>query len=111
ERHAADKEASDTELAVELAIGEGATEILLLGATGGDRLDHELSNLLLLADPSLAGLDVRAVHARTTARVLHGGSHMAMVGRVGDLVTLLPIGGDAAGVTTVGLRWTLDRAP
>lgn len=35
---------------------------------------------------------------------------MALSGRVGDLVTLLPIGGDARGVTTGGLRWALDRA-
>lgn len=111
ERHAADKEASDTELAVNVAIRDGATEVVLLGAIGGDRLDHELANLLLLADPALAGLDARAVHGRTTVRVLHGGSAMAMTGRPGDLVSLLPIGGDAADVTTDGLRWALDRAP
>lgn len=110
ERHAADKDASDTELAVEHAIREGATDVVLLGATGGERIDHELANLLLLADASFAGLDLRAVHGRSVVRALRGGGGMALSGRVGDLVTLLPIGGDARGVTTGGLRWALDRA-
>jgi thiamine pyrophosphokinase len=35
---------------------------------------------------------------------------MALRGAPGDLVTLLPIGGDADGVTTAGLRWPLDGA-
>lgn len=34
---------------------------------------------------------------------------MALGGAVGDLVSLLPVGGDAAGVSTNGLRWPLDR--
>ena len=73
ERHATDKEASDTELAIAAARAAGADEVVLLGATGGDRLDHELANLLLLADRGLAGRDVRLVHGTTTVRVVRGG--------------------------------------
>ena len=50
DRHPTDKDATDTELALQDAVTGGATEIVLLGALGGDRLDHELANLLLLAD-------------------------------------------------------------
>lgn len=110
ERHPSDKDASDTELAVAAAVSAGATEIILLGATAGDRLDHELANLLLLTEPALAALDVRAIHGATTIRVLHGGGVLGLVGSAGDLVTLLPIGGDASGMTTDGLRWPLDGA-
>lgn len=109
ERHPADKDASDTELALAAALDAGATEIVLLGATGGDRLDHELANVLLLADPSLAGRDVRLVRGSSVVRALHGGDRLVLEGVVGDLVTLLPIG-EAAGVTTHGLRWSLDGA-
>src|SRR5947208_9964167 len=48
----ANKDESDLELAVTQAIGAGAQEIVLLGALGGERLDHEAANLLLLADRS-----------------------------------------------------------
>lgn len=111
ERHPADKERSDTELALESAVARGATQIVLLGAIGGDRLDHELANLLLLADPGMAGRDVRIASGSSTARVLRGAERLALVGSVGDLVSLLPIGGDASGVTTAGLRWALEGAP
>ena len=108
ERHPTDKDASDAELAIAAAMAAGADEIVLLGATGGDRLDHGIANLLLLADPALAGRDVRLVHSSTTVRVLRGGERMILVGGARDTVSLLPIGGDATGVRTEGLRWELD---
>jgi thiamine pyrophosphokinase len=110
DRHPADKEASDTELAVHAAIAAGADRVDLLGATGGTRLDHELANLLLLADPAFAGIEIQVLAGGATARALHGGGELPLRGSVGDLVTLLPIGGDAHGVTTTGLRWALDGA-
>ena len=110
ERHPVDKEASDTELALEMAIGAGGVAVVVLGAMGGARLDHELANLLLLADASLAGRDVRAVRGGTRVRAVHAGERLDLDGSTGELVTLLPVGGDAVGVTTEGLRWPLDGA-
>ena len=110
QRHPADKEATDTELAVDAALAAGATEVVILGALGGRRLDHELSNLLLLTDGRLARADARIVHGPTTARVLVGGQSARLDGAPGSLVSLLPVGGDAEGVTTTGLRWPLDGA-
>jgi thiamine pyrophosphokinase len=109
ERHPVDKEASDTELAVEAAIGAGASEVVVLGAFGGDRLDHELANVLLLADPALDAIEVTAVTGTTRVRAVRPGQRLDLAGRVGDLVSLLPLG-DVAGVTTGGLRWRLDGA-
>jgi thiamine pyrophosphokinase len=110
ERQPIDKEASDTELAVEAAFAAGATEVTLLGATGGERLDHELANLLLLADTALAGRALSAVSGAARVTALHGGDQRRLAGRPGDLVTLLPVGGDASGVTTDGLKWPLTAA-
>lgn len=110
ERHPVDKEASDTELAVEAAFAAGATEVTLLGATGGERLDHELANLLLLADRAFAGRSLAAVHGAARVTALHGGDRRELAGRPGDLVTLLPVGSDASGVTTDGLKWPLAAA-
>jgi thiamine pyrophosphokinase len=108
ERHAAAKDASDTELAVAAALAAGADELVILGALAGPRLDHQLANLMLLADPELArARDLRIVRGRTLVRALHGPGSMAIEAEIGGLVTLLPIGGDAEGVRTAGLRFPL----
>ena len=110
ERHEPAKDASDVELAVDAALAGGATEVVLLGAFGGPRIDHELANVLLLADPALAHVGIVAVRGPSRLTAMRGGQRMDLVGAAGDLVTLLPVGGDVAGVTTAGLRWRLDAA-
>jgi thiamine pyrophosphokinase len=114
ERAPPDKDESDTELAVLTACGLGADELVILGALGGARVDHALANVALLGLPELEGLDVCLLAADARVRQLHGpgadgtAAHLDLEGRVGDLVTLLPVGGDADGVTTRGLRFALD---
>ncbi len=112
-RHPADKDASDTELAIDEAWRSGATSIVVIGSLGGDRLDHELANVLLLASPALVGVDLRIVRGATTIRAVGAGDRLVLEGARGSLVTLLPVGGDASGVTTEGLRWQLvdDELP
>ena len=101
------KDESDLELAVAQAIAAGANEILILGALGGERLDHEAANLLLLADPEYRGTRLEARRGALRVRALRGPGSLALAGPFGALVTLLPVNGDAAGVTTEGLRYAL----
>lgn len=110
ERHAADKDASDTELAVRAAVEAGAEAVVLLAALGGQRLDHELANVLLLVDPDLGRTQLRLVRGGTTVRAVRNGGTLAIEVGIGDVVTLLPVGGDVAGVTARGLRWPLEDA-
>jgi thiamine pyrophosphokinase len=119
QRAAVAKDESDAELALLEAVRRGATSITVLGAFGGSRLDHALANLWLLAHPSLAATRVVMLDGTTRARLLaapEGAPEAAEVaqpitallpGPLGDLVTLLPFGGDAVGVTTRGLRYPL----
>ena len=108
ERHPAEKDASDTELAVGRAISAGASEVLILGALSGERLDHELASLLLLVDRAWGGTPLRIVRGGTSVRALQAGDEIELSGAPGDLVTLLSLGGDATGVRTRGLRYALN---
>lgn len=105
----ADKDESDTEIAVSVALERGAIDIVLLAALGGERLDHEIANILLVAGPRSRGR-LRAVRGDTTVRSLHSRSRLVLDGSPGDIVTLMPLG-DAGGVTTEGLRYTLRDEP
>jgi thiamine pyrophosphokinase len=106
ERMPPDKDESDTELALRAALARRPPAIAILGALGGPRLDHALANLALLTLPELRDVDVRLVAADARVRVAHPGP-TRLEGRVDDLVTLLPIGSDASGVTTTGLAYPL----
>ena len=109
-----DKDQSDTELAVMAALERSPSAITVLGALGGPRIDHALANLTLLSMPALVGVDVRLVAADVRVRLVgpprpDGSPPTAELdGRIGDLVSLLPVGGDAFGISTVGLAYPLD---
>jgi thiamine pyrophosphokinase len=107
EVHPRAKDETDLELALDWAVEHGARQITVLGALGG-RLDHTLGNLLLLADPRWASVRLRLVSGIETVTALHDGGEVQIDGQPGDLVSLLPIGGDAVGVTTEGLAWVLS---
>ncbi len=106
ERHPADKDASDLELALETAVAQGATRITVVGG-GRGRLSHLLTNAAVLA----ADRRPVAVHWITPGAevtVAHGRSRHTISGEVGQLISLVPVAGPARGIVTTGLRWELS---
>ena len=113
-RVASDKDETDTELALGLALDAGARRLVILGALGGPRLDHGVANVTLLLSARLAGVNAVLFDpcgARLSLLVApdHGESPVerSLAGREGDLVSLLPVAGAARGVTTTNLRYPL----
>src|SRR5260370_4326478 len=107
---AVEKDETDTELAMQMAIEQGATSITLLAALGAARFDHTMANILLLA--GFDGVSIKIVDGPSTCWLVRGPCSSAIEGQVGDLVSLLPLTGDASGVRTTGLFfsfhcWTL----
>lgn len=108
ERHPTDKDATDLDLALRAALGLGVERLTIVGGHGG-RIDHFAANLLLLAAPELADVDVDAWVGRAHVTVVRRTARID--GLPGELVTLLAVGGPAYGVTTIGLRFPLHDAP
>jgi thiamine pyrophosphokinase len=102
-----EKDESDLELAIAYAVKTKADDIILLGIFGGERFDHELANVLLIAADGYRGRRMRAIRGDVTVRALHGGEQLELAGAAGDLVTLLAVRGDAEGVRTHRLRYPL----
>ncbi len=101
-----DKDQTDLELALRMAIAGGAAEIDVLAVLGG-RLDQSLANLLLLARPEWAGARVRAVEGNEVAWPLWGGHTATVTGAVGDILSLVPLTPIVTGVTLEGVGWPL----
>lgn len=107
----AEKDESDTELAVREAVARGARTIVILGAFGGARLDHALANIGLLALPELEGRNVVLSDGRVTVRLIgtaDGAGVARITGERGDLVSLFPLEGAVEGIATTGLRYPLN---
>jgi thiamine pyrophosphokinase len=114
DRVAVDKDESDTELALLAAVAAGANVVTILGGLGGVRVDHAISNLALLQHEALAQHHAR-LYDEVGARLslLAGPDRHGLpvarelTGRVGDLVSLIPLGDSAHHVETDGLRYPL----
>jgi thiamine pyrophosphokinase len=104
-RAAVEKDETDTELAMQVAIDEGATMITLVGALGGARFDHAMANILLLA--GFEEIPITLVDGPSTCWIVRGPGNSAIDGQVGDLVSLMPLTGDARGIRTRGLYYAL----
>jgi thiamine pyrophosphokinase len=105
ERHPAEKDATDLELALEAALALEPSRVLVL-AGGGGRLDHFLAMLLLLGSHRWAAVELDAEIGSGSVRVIRG--ERVFSGRVGELVSLLALHGPAAGVRTEGLAYPLN---
>jgi thiamine pyrophosphokinase len=100
--HPREKDATDLELARDLALARGATAITLLAALGG-RFDQMLANILLIAQTPrarvrIAGADFDAWLARDSASI---------AGAIGDTVSLIPLSERVEAITTRGLKYPL----
>jgi thiamine pyrophosphokinase len=102
----ADKDETDLELALNYAVESGYQDVLLVGALGR-RLDQTLGNLSLLTNPSLSKMNLRMDDG--LEEVIYINKKGTIQGMAGDLVSLVPWGGDVTGITTMGLRWALKR--
>ena len=103
-QYSEDKDETDLELAIQVAIEMGASQVLIAGALG-DRLDQSLAALSLLSDPMLTRCDVRLDDGEQAAFFCRKQAEIR--GRSGDTVSLIPWGGLVEGVKTEGLVWPL----
>jgi thiamine pyrophosphokinase len=104
-QHPRDKNETDLELALDHAIGLDCREIIIVAALGG-RLDQTLGNIAILSDARLSTFDLRLDDGVESASFCRARSEVQ--GRRGDLVSLIPWGGEVTGVRTEGLRWPLS---
>jgi len=105
-KHPRDKDETDLELALNHVLDNGFRYILVIGGLGG-RLDQVLGNLSLLADPRLSAVDIRLDDGLEEAFFVL--KQARIKGSAGEIVSLIPWGGQVTGVTTTGLRWPLHE--
>lgn len=106
-RYPAQKDQTDTHLAVELAIEEGANDLTLYGGLGS-RLDHSMANVLLLKLIYERGCQGRVTDGEQVVQLL--ADVLEVSGSAGEVVSILPLTPVLDGLTIEGLKYPLKDA-
>lgn len=99
-----EKDETDGELAIEAALDSGAEEILIFGILG-NRLDHFLGVLSLLKRTLDVGVRARMISDNQDIWLIRGQESLRLP--VGSLVSFVPFGEAALGVTLQGFKYPL----
>ncbi|MBB72042.1 MAG: thiamine diphosphokinase [Legionellales bacterium] len=100
------KDQIDLELAVDHAIAEGATEIAIITAMGG-RWDMTLANLFLLTQEKYAMFELYLTDTVQRGQVIRAGSAVTLTVKAGGRFSLIPLLGDATGISANDLEYPL----
>ncbi|KGF15456.1 thiamine pyrophosphokinase [Peptostreptococcus sp. MV1] len=101
------KDETDAELAVWLVEEEGLLGIDIYGALGG-RIDHELANIQLLYYILERGMYPRIISENEEIYILKN-DEMNLKGNIGDIVSIIPIMGDARGITLANMEYSVEE--
>ncbi len=106
-RHSTEKDQTDTQLALDIALARGAGSIEMIACTG-DRFDHSLANVHLLYAALRAGVD--AAILAPSHRIFLVDSEAGIEGMNGAVLSLLPLSLEVRGVSLSGFQWPLTDA-
>ncbi len=102
------KDASDTEIAVRLAMTLGCNELVILGATGG-RVDHLWANVQILMIPFKAGVDAVIQDDQNRIRLIGGETHLKKEEMFGNYFSVFPLGETVYGFNIQGAKYPLKE--
>ncbi len=100
------KDASDTEIAIRLALTLRATEIIILGATGG-RMDHLWANVQSLMIPFKAGVSAKIVDKQNRISLIGGETVLKKSEAYGPYFSVFPLGKEVYGFSIEGAKYPL----
>ena len=101
------KDETDAELAVWMVEEEGLLGIDIYAALGG-RIDHELANIQLLYYILDRGMYPRIISEREGIYILRN-EEMNLKGSIGDIVSIIPVKGDARGITLANMEYSVEE--
>lgn len=106
-KHPSKKDKTDTEIAVEYAVENGATEILLLGSTGS-RVDHMMGNINLLHKLKTQYILGKMIDSVNEISIISGDWELERDESY-KYISLIPYGGEVKGVTLRGFEYELTE--
>ena len=105
-RYPREKDYVDTQLVIQWILEKRASEIHILGATGG-RLDHFLANVNILMLPLKKKVPAYIADPQNRIRLIDGTLQISREELYGKYLSLLPLTTQVTGVTLQGLKYII----
>lgn len=102
------KDASDTEIALKLAMELGAKEIILLGATG-TRIDHVWANVQTLVLAKKQNVNAYIMDNHNRIRIIDGETHLRREEAYGKYFSLFSLSGIVEDLSITGAKYPLEH--
>lgn len=102
------KDASDTEIAVRLAIALGRKNLVLLGGTG-NRMDHVMANIQTLKIAKDAEVDMVLADSHNKIRLIKKEFILRKEEAWGKYFSVFPLGGEVGGFFIEGAKYPLTN--
>lgn len=103
-----EKDKTDTQIAIELALMHNPTELDIIGATGS-RLDHVLANIHLLLLPMQVGVKASILDTNNRIYLMQESFTVEREKQYGSYVSLLPFTEQVSGLTLKGFKYPLNH--
>lgn len=100
------KDSTDSQIAIELALDLGSSEITLLGGTG-TRMDHVLGNIQSLMLAKKKGVSCVILDEYNRIQLIDGETRLKKSEQYGKYVSLLPLTTEVTGVDLTGFKFNL----
>lgn len=106
-QYSPNKDATDTEKALQLGINLGRKEILILGATGG-RIDHLWANIQCLCIALKAGVEAYILDSQNKIRVIDDTCVIKKDEAYGPNLSVFSLTGEIRGLDITGVKWPIQ---
>ncbi len=103
-----EKDKTDTQIAIELALQADATDIHIVGGTGS-RLDHTLANIHLLLLPLQLQVNACILDAHNKIYLKQNNFTIKKQEQFGEFLSLLPFTERVTGLTLKGFKYPLEE--
>ena len=101
-----EKDETDMEAAIDLAVAKGAEKITIYGALGG-RIDHTMANIRLLQKTAGTALETTIADPKNRLRLLVPGTHQLFSGTF-KYQSFFAVGKTVENLTLIGLKYPLS---
>ena len=104
----AEKDNTDTDIALKLAIQMKSSEITILGALG-KRMDHALANIHILKDALEANIPCQIIDGYNRIYLINAEKTLEKDKVYGKYISLIPLTSTVEGLTLKGFKYPLNK--